>query len=257
MSSFSTDSPATAFSDADRPISDALRALLSTSEKMQMQTIQAVDPTDEAQLSLLMELVQHYQQQLGPQPSVAQLLQPSLPVGNAYHILLNSPATAAQEFLQAHVPHGIIPLRSERGIVYRTLQQQLAQQDFQAADQTTNQILCRLAGDGAVQRKWVYFTEVSQFPSLDLHILNALWLIHSEGKFGISVQRDIWLSVGKNWDKLWPKIDWKDGNSWTRYPKEFTWDLTAPRGHLPLSNQLRGVRMLAALFDHPAWSQNT
>lgn len=136
MSSFSTDSPATAFSDADRPISDALRALLSTSEKMQMQTIQAVDPTDEAQLSLLMELVQHYQQQLGPQPSVAQLLQPSLPVGNAYHILLNSPATAAQEFLQAHVPHGIIPLRSERGIVYRTLQQQLAQQDFQAADQT-------------------------------------------------------------------------------------------------------------------------
>ncbi|PLZ94121.1 hypothetical protein CI594_16205, partial [Fischerella thermalis CCMEE 5196] len=43
------------------------------------------------------------------------------------------------------------------------------------------------------------------------------------------------------------------GNNWTRYPQEFTWDLSAPKGHLPLSNQLRGVRVIASIFAHPAW----
>ncbi|MEO8890989.1 MAG: GUN4 domain-containing protein, partial [Coleofasciculaceae cyanobacterium] len=33
----------------------------------------------------------------------------------------------------------------------------------------------------------------------------------------------------------------------------FIWDLSAPRGHLPLSNQLRGVRPFAALMGHRAW----
>jgi GUN4-like len=67
------------------------------------------------------------------------------------------------------------------------------------------------------------------------------------------VQRELWLSVGKNWEKLWTQIDWKNGNNWTRYPQGFTWDLSAPKGHLPLSNQLRGVRVMAALLSHPAW----
>ncbi|PLZ36777.1 hypothetical protein CBP27_11530, partial [Fischerella thermalis WC542] len=56
-----------------------------------------------------------------------------------------------------------------------------------------------------------------------------------------------------NWDNLWVKIGWKKGKNWTRYPQEFTWDLSAPRGHLPLSNQLRGVRVIASIFAHPAW----
>jgi hypothetical protein len=30
--------------------------------------------------------------------------------------------------------------------------------------------------------------------------------------------------------------------------------LTAPVGHLPLSNQLRGVRVMEALLCHPAWT---
>ncbi|MBV9387633.1 MAG: GUN4 domain-containing protein, partial [Chroococcidiopsidaceae cyanobacterium CP_BM_ER_R8_30] len=63
-----------------------------------------------------------------------------------------------------------------------------------------------------------------------------------------------WLA-SKSWEKFWPKIGWKTGNNWTRYPDGFTWNLTAPRGHLPLSNQLRGVRVIASLLSHPAWSQ--
>ncbi len=146
-------------------------------------------------------------------------------------------------------------LPSDAGIDYSPLQQLLSEQNFQAADQMTLQKLCELAGSSAVQRKWLYFTEVEQFPVTDLQTINQLWLTYSEGKFGFSVQRDIWLSVGKNWDKFWAKIGWKTGNTWTRYPQEFTWDLTAPQGHLPLSNQLRGVRVIASLLTHPAWSK--
>ncbi len=153
----------------------------------------------------------------------------------------------------AAIPFGVT-LASDRGIDYTPLQKLLAQQQFQAADQLTLQQFCELAGPAAVQRKWVYFSEVEGFPVTDLQTVDQLWLAHSQGRFGFSVQRQIWLSVGKNWEALWPKIGWKNGNNWTRYPQEFTWDLTAPKGHLPLSNQLRGVRMINALLLHPAWS---
>jgi hypothetical protein len=104
-------------------------------------------------------------------------------------------------------------------------------------------------------RKWVYFTEVQEFPLIDIQTIDRLWLIYSEGKFGFSVQRRLWLSLGKNWERLWPRLGWKEENLWTRYPNGFTWDLSAPDGHLPLSNQLRGVRMMEALLCHPAWTE--
>lgn len=144
-------------------------------------------------------------------------------------------------------------LPSERAIDYQPLQQLLAEQQFQEADRLTLQKLCELAGPAAVRRKWLYFTEVDTLPVEDLRTINQLWLDHSQNKFGFSVQRQLWLSVGQNWDTLWPKIGWKQDKKWTRYPDEFIWDLSAPRGHLPLSNQLRGVQVINALLNHPAW----
>lgn len=173
--------------------------------------------------------------------------------GKAYQVLYTSDAPKTKEFLQTNFPEGIVPLKSECGINYNPLQQLLAVQDFQAADRLTIQKMCELAGPTALQRKWLYFTEVDNFPSVDLQTINHLWLVHSEGKFGFSVQREIWLGLGKNWENFWTKIGWKNGNNWTRYPNEFIWDLSAPKGHLPLSNQLRGVRVIASLFAHPTW----
>jgi hypothetical protein len=178
-------------------------------------------------------------------------------VGAVYQAVYQTNSQATQEFLQELLPNGIIPLESENNIDYRPLQQLLVQQDFEAADSLTRQKLCELAGAAAVQRKWVYFTEVEQFPKTDLDTIDRLWSIHSQGKFGFSVQREIWLSLDRDFSKLWTKIGWKSGNNWTKYPEEFTWSLSAPKGHLPLSNQLRGVRVIASLFSHPVWSKNT
>lgn len=173
--------------------------------------------------------------------------------GKIYQTLFQAKTSDTQAFLQTHFPQGVVPLQSENNIDYAPLQALLAQQDFQAADRLTLEKMCELAGALATQRKWLYFTEVENFPTSDLQTINLLWLLHSEGKFGFSVQRELWLGAGKNWEKLWYQIGWKNGNNWTRYPQEFTWSLDAPRGHLPLSNQLRGVRVIAALLSHPAW----
>ncbi|VEP16722.1 Ycf53-like protein [Hyella patelloides LEGE 07179] len=179
----------------------------------------------------------------------------NLAIGKAYQALYQANTPETKKFLQTNFPQGVVPLVSDKNIDYTNLQQLLAQQDFQQADVVTIQKLCELAGSSAMERKWLYFTEVSSFPITDLQTIDWLWRVHSEGKFGFSVQRKIWISVGKDFTKLWPKIKWKDGNNWTRYPNEFIWDLSAPQGHLPLSNQLRGVRVINAILNHPAWSK--
>lgn len=216
--------------------------LTSGSEKVQQQTIQQLATLGNDGEQVLMDFL------------LQRRLDPTWIDGKAYQALRSSESPSAQAFLLANFPQGIVPLKSERGIDYAQLQQLLISQDFQASDRLTLRLMCQLAGDLALQRKWLYFSEVENFPITDLQTVNTLWLVYSEGKFGFSVQREMWLSVGKNWEKLWSQIDWKNGNNWTRYPDEFTWDLTAPKGHLPLSNQLRGVRAISSLLSHPAWT---
>lgn len=175
--------------------------------------------------------------------------------GKIFQVIYATQQESLRAFLAQHWPQGRLDMPSELGIDYDPLQRLLIEQDFEEADRLTLAKLCELAGPTAVKRKWVYFTEVEQFPAVDLHTIDRLWLIYSEGKFGFSVQRRLWLSLGQNWDKFWPRIAWKDDNIWTRYPGGFIWDLSAPDGHLPLSNQLRGVRMMSSLLTHPAWSE--
>jgi hypothetical protein len=213
--------------------------LRSSSEKNQLQLLQQIT---EGSFDVLMEFLLERKS-----------LPPTVVDGKIYQILYSANSSKATEFLQTHFPTGIVTLRSQSGMDYSLLQQLLAKQDFQEADQLTLEKLCELAGETALKRKWLYFTQVESLPAADLQTINLLWVLHSEGKFGFSVQREIWFAVGKNWDKFWPQIGWKKGNNWTRYPKEFIWDLSAPRGHLPLSNQLRGKQPFMALLSHPAW----
>lgn len=225
-------------------ISQIANQFQSESEKQQLQLIPELASAGEEGLIVLREFLQERQSE-----------PPNLVTGKAYQVLYQANTPKLQEFLNANYPDGIVPLKSARNLDYLPIQKALMRQDWQLADTLTREKLCELAGEGAIARKWLYFTEVEQFPSVDLHTINSLWWIHSEGKFGFSVQRRIWLGVGKNYNKLWPKIGWKEGNKWTKYPQEFTWDISAPPGHLPLLNQLRGVRVAASLYAHPVWSE--
>ncbi|PZV19479.1 MAG: hypothetical protein DCF20_00220 [Pseudanabaena sp.] len=173
--------------------------------------------------------------------------------GKIHQTLLQNDLPRAIELAQIHYPNGVVTLKSEKAIDYQQIQILLAKQDFEEADRVTSKKLCEAAGTAALTRGWLYFTDAKSIPISDLQTINQLWLVYSEGKFGFSVQRKIWLNLGKGWEKFWLKIGWKKDGSFTRYPNEFIWSLDAPRGHLPLSNQLRGNKTMQAIFSHPAW----
>ena len=141
---------------------------------------------------------------------------------------------------------------SEVEFDYSPLQRYLLNESFEDADRFTSSKLRELAGESAVNRGYVYFTEVESIPIIDLSTLNKLWIVYSRGKFGFTVQAKILDSVGGRYEKLWPRIGWKKDGIWTRYPKAFNWSIEAPSGHMPLVNQLRGVRLMHSLLNHQA-----
>jgi hypothetical protein len=150
-----------------------------------------------------------------------------------------------------------VPLTSEAGRDYTGLRDALKEGDFQKADDITRDELIQLAGPGAVKRSWVYFTEVKFIPDQDLQTIDALWKAASGGKFGYSVQREVWTQQSKYWSRFFKKIDWVQGenNVYRKWPLEFTYTTDAPKGHLPLTNALRGTQLIEAIFEHPAFAR--
>jgi len=139
---------------------------------------------------------------------------------------------------------------SDVGFDYSPLQRFLLNESYEDADRFTSSKLRELAGEKAVKRGYVYFSEVELIPSIDLSTMDKLWVVYSRGKFGFTVQAKLLDSLGGRYDKLWPRIGWKKDGIWTRYPKSFNWSIEAPNGHMPLVNQLRGVRLMDALLNH-------
>ncbi|NEO27350.1 MAG: hypothetical protein F6K03_10760, partial [Kamptonema sp. SIO4C4] len=192
--------------------------LNSSSRKKQLPAIAQLEQLGEPGWKVLMEFLS------------SQAKTPTPAIGQAYLTLKQQDSSVIQDFLTTKFPQGIVPLNSDRNIDYQPLQDLLIAQDFQPADRLTLEKLCELAGPQALERRWIYFTEVDKFPVPDLQTLDTLWWSYSQGKFGFSVQRKLWLALGKDFNKLWDKIGWRNDKTWTRYPHEFIWDLSAPQG---------------------------
>jgi len=144
---------------------------------------------------------------------------------------------------------------SDIDINYDDLQLMLVEQQFEEADRLTSSYLRKLAGKLAEKRGYVFYSEVKNMSGKDLDTIDRLWTIYSTGRFGFSIQAKILKSVGKKYELMWPKIGWKKDGLWTRYPGSFCWSLDAPDGHMPLINQLRGVRLMDSILRHPAISK--
>jgi serine/threonine protein kinase len=158
-----------------------------------------------------------------------------------------------------------VPLHSEKRLDYSHLQELLLDQNWQAADQETQRLLAALAnrGTGTLQLE-----EIRQFSCLDLHAIDYLWLNHSNGLFGFSIQKEIWQAVGgshesnyETWDRLsQSRAKWRVNTPWHRFGNRVGWrikdqwidyadynfSLEAPKGHLP--SWLSSVS-IAALFS--------
>lgn len=176
--------------------------------------------------------------------------------GFLIQLLVGGEAAERDGFFSRY-PGGWLATTSACGADYNPLQRTLVLQEFEQADRITSARLRELAGPGAVQRGYVYYSEVPAMPAADLESLDRLWFCYSRGRFGFSVQGRLLAAADGRWERLWPRLGWKQGSQWTRYPGGFQWTIDAPEGHMPLINQLRGVRLMDALLGHPALAQRT
>ena len=171
--------------------------------------------------------------------------------GSLVQLLMAHGGPVRADFLQRH-PQGWFAAPSAVGHDHHPLQQALATEAFQEADRLTMASLRQMAGPAAVERGYVFFSEAPALAVADLGTMDRLWVAYSRGRYGFSVQRRLLKACGGRWEKLWPRLGWKQDGVWTRYPNQFTWRHDGPEGHMPLVNQLRGVRLMDALLNHPA-----
>lgn len=154
---------------------------------------------------------------------------------------------------------------TSQAISYDVLQQHLSSKDYRQADEETRRLLIVLAGEAAVTRGYVFFSEVQFIPEADLKAIDELWRQHSNNRFGYSVQRRIWEKVNKDFTRFFLKVGWMkkldtevEQYNYRSFPTEFMWELTddTPEGHLPLTNALRGTQLLNCILSHPAFQGN-
>ena len=129
-----------------------------------------------------------------------------------------------------------VELKSARGVDYSNLQKLLAAEKWKEADQETRKVMLKAAG----QEKKRYFSgeSIDNFPCDDLHTIDQLWIKYSNGHFGFSVQKKIWLEMGNKFNletehKLGDRVGWRKGDRWLDYYSDLTFNKQAPQGHLP------------------------
>jgi len=135
-------------------------------------------------------------------------------------------------------------LSSEKGIDYSQLRDLLKAQNFRDADYETCLRMREVVG--YEDELYLYFLdseEMLNFPCTDLKTIDYLWMKYSDGKFGFSVQKDIYAQCGGRldgtfpWDKVYGDFDrrvgWVVNSSRLNY-KQITFNTSAPIGHLPV-----------------------
>nr|YP_009399022.1 hypothetical protein [Taenioma perpusillum]ARW68419.1 hypothetical protein [Taenioma perpusillum] len=157
--------------------------------------------------------------------------------------------------LKKILPQGIQDFKKYINKNYKTLNELLKVQNFQEADRITSIELCKIVNRRTnSSRNWLYFTDINKIPTYDLFIIDLLWSEYSNGNFGFLTQKRIW-QQNDNWLIFLDKIGWlKDGYP-KRYPQDFIWNINAPKGHLPLFNQIRGNQTLLNIFKHKTWQE--
>ncbi|WP_422661982.1 GUN4 domain-containing protein [Pannus brasiliensis] len=125
---------------------------------------------------------------------------------------------------------------------YGTLQQLLEKGDIRGADEETTRVILETASR---LRDTMTPEDFRQFPCNVLRVIDRLWTRYSDGRFGFSVQVQIYGSVGGNINtlrsqdaetirKFGDAVGWRADDKWRMDDYE-SWDfsLSAPEGSFP------------------------
>ncbi|MGI2904704.1 GUN4 domain-containing protein [Tolypothrix sp. VBCCA 56010] len=144
-------------------------------------------------------------------------------------------------------------LKSEKGIDYSRLRDLLAAKNWKEADKETYRVMLQAVGkkDGD-WFDWFHENELLNFPCTDLRTIEGLWVKYSNGHFGFSVQKEIYLSVGNKadgkydeeaWLKFCDRVGWTVKSNSIDY-SHINFDTASHRGHLPGD----------VIFSGPGWA---
>jgi hypothetical protein len=95
----------------------------------------------------------------------------------------------------------------------------LVAKDWKEADLETEKRMLEVAGREF--QGCLFSEDVENFPCQDLGTIDKLWVKYSGGKFGFSVQKQIYQDLGgtkdldnKVWESFGDKVGWRKGGSW-------------------------------------------
>jgi hypothetical protein len=145
-----------------------------------------------------------------------------------------------QNNTQANTPrNNPSPTNEPTPVIFQNLETLLKAGKWREADLETWELMKKLTK--REQEGWLRIEDVKNFPRQELRKMDQLWVKYSNGKFGFSVQKQIWLELGgkldgePDWDtfgKLGSRVGWRKNNEWLSY-ESHTFSTNALPGHLP------------------------
>ncbi|MEA5471310.1 serine/threonine-protein kinase [Spirulina sp. 06S082] len=119
---------------------------------------------------------------------------------------------------------------------YQRLEALLKGGKWREADEETGKVMCQVAG--REEERCLNTESIDNFPCEDLRAIDQLWIKYSKGRFGFSVQKRIYQSLGGTreydeeiWQKFGDRVGWR--RKWRLYYKDWDFTSKAPQGHLP------------------------
>lgn len=125
----------------------------------------------------------------------------------------------------------------ENFAIYQKLRDFLKTENWRKADQETARLLLEISQ--SKRDGWLSVAAINHLNPQALAAIDRIWCQYSKNRFGFSIQKQIWESMGGSPDadyQLWceycDRIGWRINQDWCFY-SDLAFDLTAPIGQFP------------------------
>ncbi len=124
---------------------------------------------------------------------------------------------------------------------YQKLEDYLKNKQWQEADQETYRLMITAVGKD--EGRWFSEKDLKEFPCDELLAIDYLWVKHSNGLYGFSVQEKIYVECGgfdfsypsdEVWEKFCDRTAWKEKGKYIYSKHFFDRDIMSLEGHLPV-----------------------
>lgn len=124
---------------------------------------------------------------------------------------------------------------------YQQLEEYLKAKEWKKADRETDKLM--LSAVGKESGQWLEPDDLRNFPCDELLAIDRLWVKHSNGLYGFSVQKQIYEECGgkldfsfpsdETWNKFCDRVAWKEEGNYVSYSNLFDKKFIYNSGHLP------------------------